>query len=82
MSQSYPPRGVDSCIEALVKRRNWVRARAGGTFDVRERIALSYAIGILRAAKNEGLIEELEKRGLAMGFIDPHWVEPTTTREE
>jgi hypothetical protein len=70
-----PPRGVEACIESLTKRRDWVADRAGGSYDERERIACSYAIGLLMAAKRLNLVEDLEDLALDNGWIEERWVE-------
>jgi hypothetical protein len=72
---------VHACIEALTKRRDWLAARVEdappGTrsYDVRERIALSYAIAVLEAAIELELIEGLEQHGVDTGSIHPTWIE-------
>jgi len=75
MAEDHPPRGVDACIEALEKRRAWVVRRSGGGYDVREGIALGYAIGMLKAAKRKRLIQKLETDGVTHGDIYHEWVE-------
>jgi hypothetical protein len=72
---SHPPRGVNACIESLEKRRAWVVQRAGGTYDVREGIALGYAVGLLKAARRLGLVDQLEQDAIAHQQIHPEWVE-------
>lgn len=61
-------------MESLVKRRDWVAARSGGTYDERERIALSYAIGMLKAADVLGLVSQLEEKGLDERWISSEWI--------
>jgi len=68
-------------MEALIKRRDWVAARAGGGYDERERIALSYAIGLMQAALSLGLVRELEHEAVHQGWIYAGWVEPFTREE-
>jgi len=74
-SHPPPPRGVHACIRALSKRRDWVEHRAGGGYDEAERIALSYAIGLLSSANDLGLLHELELEALRQGLIHPSWVD-------
>jgi len=83
MSKSHPPppRGVDACIEALKKRRDWVAARDGGGYDTRERIALSYALGLLEAAVELQLVGELEDKAISQGLILEKWIDPLTREE-
>jgi len=68
-------------MEALSKRRDWVAERAGGGYDERERIALSYALGLLQAAVSLGLVRELESKATSEGWIYSGWVEPLTREE-
>jgi hypothetical protein len=49
--------------------------RAGGTYDVREGIALGYAVGLLKAADRLGLVGQLEQDAIAHKQIHPEWVE-------
>ena len=74
-SDTHPPRGVNACIESLEKRRAWVTKRAGGSYDVREGIALGYAVGLLKAAQRLGLVEQLEADAIAHKQIHTEWVE-------
>jgi hypothetical protein len=74
-AETHPPRGVNACIESLEKRRAWVVRRAGGTYDVREGIALGYAIGLLKAAQRLGLVAELERDAIENGQLHHEWVE-------
>jgi hypothetical protein len=66
---------VSACIESLEKRRAWVVKRKGGTYDVREGIALGYAVGLLKAAQRLGLVGTLEQDALAHNQIHSEWVE-------
>ena len=75
MERHHPPRGVTACIESLEKRRAWVSKRAGGTYDVRESIALGYAIGLLRSAQRLGLVEQLEQDALERDEIHAEWID-------
>lgn len=70
-----PPRGVQACLESLAKRRDWVAKRSGGSYDDRERIALSYAIGMLEAAVELDLVAVLEEKGIDNRSISTEWVE-------
>lgn len=72
---THPPRGVNACIESLEKRRAWVSKRAGGSYDIREGIALGYAVGLLKAAKRLGLVEQLEQDAIANKQIHTEWVD-------
>lgn len=76
-SHPPPPRGLAACLESLNKRRDWVAGRAGGSYDERERIALSYAIGLLKAAASLGLVKTLEEKALDERSISAAWVEET-----
>lgn len=69
------PRGVDACLESLEKRRAWVTRRNHGGYDVREGIALGYAIALLRAAVRLGRVAELEQSALEARQLDPEWLE-------
>ena len=74
-SHPPPPKGVEACIESLTKRRDWVASRAGGTYDERERIACSYAIGMLRAAISLDLVKDLEQAAVEQEWISTAWIE-------
>lgn len=74
--EGHPPRGVDPCIETLEKRREWVKQRAGGSYDMRESIALGYAVGLLKAAIRLELVGDLEADALKHKQIHTEWVEP------
>ncbi len=74
-NETHPPRGVNACIESLEKRRAWVVRRAGGSYDIREGIALGYAVGLLKAAQRLGLVEQLEQDAIAHKQIHSEWVE-------
>lgn len=81
-SHPPPPRGPEACIEALSKRRDWVADRAGGSYDERERIACSYAIGLLKAAIRLDFVEALEDKALDEGWIEERWVEDYVLDED
>jgi hypothetical protein len=82
MPEHQPPRGVIACIESLEKRRAWVTKRAGGTYDIREGIALGYAVGLLKAAIRLGLVRDLEASAIEHKQIHPEWIEHERTSNE
>jgi hypothetical protein len=74
---------VNACIETLEKRRAWVvqragsagRAQAPNSYDVREGIAIGYAVGMLKAAQRLDLVPTLEQDAIAHKQIHSEWVD-------